>query len=210
MNAPSIFGALNQRKGSSFFSTLLETLMKPASKLLSSLMIGLAAFLLHTGVAYAASAQEIDQDASIALERLYSSKPKAKDLADQAVAVLVFPKIVKAGLIVGGAYGEGVLRQNGESVGYYNSIAASYGLQAGGQTFGYVMFFMNEESVDYLESSDGWEIGAGPSVVVLEDGFGMKSSSTTLTKDVYAVIFNQSGLMAGIGLEGSKISRIER
>ncbi|WP_455374116.1 lipid-binding SYLF domain-containing protein [Limibacillus halophilus] len=160
--------------------------------------------------AHAASAAEIDQDASIALERLYKAKPKAKSLADQAVAILVFPKIVKAGLIVGGAYGEGVLRRGGKSVGYYNSVAASYGLQAGGQSFGYVMFFMNEESVNYLNSSDGWEVGAGPSVVVLEDGFGMKSSSTTLSKDVYAVIFNQSGLMAGIGLEGSKISKIKR
>jgi lipid-binding SYLF domain-containing protein len=165
---------------------------------------------LHVERAYAASAAEIDQDASIALERLYESNPRAKSLADQSVAILVFPKIVKAGLIVGGAYGEGVLRRGGKSVGYYNSVAASYGLQAGGQSFGYVMFFLNEESVDYLNSSDGWEIGAGPSVVVLEDGFGMKSSSTTLSKDVYAVIFNQSGLMAGIGLEGSKISKIKR
>ena len=184
--------------------------MKPIYKLVFALLLGFALSLPLTRTASAASAGEIDQDASIALERLYKSKPKAKGLADQAVAILVFPKIVKAGLIVGGAYGEGVLRRGGKSVGYYNSVAASYGLQAGGQSFGYVMFFMNEESVNYLNSSDGWEIGAGPSVVVLEDGFGMKSSSTTLSKDVYAVIFNQSGLMAGIGLEGSKISKIKR
>ena len=159
---------------------------------------------------HAGTAQEIDQDASVALERLYKSDPAAKELAGKAVAILIFPQITKAGLMIGGAYGEGVLRTGGKSLGYYSSVAASYGLQAGAQTFGYAMFFMNKEAVAYLDSSDGWEIGSGPSVVVADDGFSKKMSSTTLSEDVYAFIFNQSGLMAGLGIEGSKISRIDR
>ncbi|WP_455372857.1 lipid-binding SYLF domain-containing protein [Limibacillus halophilus] len=171
------------------------------------------AFSLVTGASkasFAASAQEIDQDATLALERLYKSDPAAKELAGKAAAILIFPQITKAGLMIGGAYGEGVLRKGGKSVGYFSSVAASYGLQAGAQTFGYAMFFMNEEAVAYLDSSDGWEIGSGPSVVVADDGFGKKMSSTTLSEDAYAFIFDQSGLMAGLGIEGSKISRIDR
>jgi lipid-binding SYLF domain-containing protein len=160
--------------------------------------------------ALAASAKAIDQDATIALERLYATNSKAKDLGQKAAAILVFPKIVKAGLVIGGSYGEGVLRRAGKTDGYYSSAAASYGLQAGAQSFGYVMFFMNEKSVSYLKSTNGWEIGAGPSVVMLDNGIGKKMSSTTLTEDVYAIIFNQSGMMAGMGLEGSKLSKISR
>lgn len=168
------------------------------------------ALLAHDAPARAASAEEIDQDATTALQRLYEADPEARTLGDRATAILIFPKIIKGGLIIGGAYGEGALRRGGQTVGYYSSVAASYGLQAGAQSFGYAMFLMNEEAVSYLQSSDGWEIGSGPSVVVLEDGFAKKMSSTTLTEDAYAVIFNQSGLMAGLGLEGSKISKIDR
>ena len=184
--------------------------MLALSRFLSTLVLSFAILILASQSSLAATAEEINQDASIALERLYKSDPSAKSLADQAVAILIFPQITKAGLVIGGAYGEGVLRRGGKSVGYYSSVAASYGLQAGAQTFGYAMFFMNDEAVAYLDSSDGWEVGSGPSVVVADDGFGKKMSSTTLTEDVYAFIFNQSGLMAGIGIEGSKISRIDR
>jgi lipid-binding SYLF domain-containing protein len=183
--------------------------MKKARYLLAMLFIAQTIFVTHGSPAYAATGAEIDQDATIALERLYKADPGAKAIGEKATAILVFPSIVKAGLIVGGAYGEGALRKGSKTIGYYSSVAASYGLQAGAQSFGYVMFFMNEEAVSHLESSQGWEIGAGPSVAVLDKGFGKKMSTTTLTEDVYAVIFDQSGLMAGLGLEGSKISKIE-
>ena len=158
--------------------------------------------------AFAASASEINAKADVALNELYKKSPEAKTLANEAKAILAFPNIVKAGLIIGGQLGDGVLRKNGKSVAYYRSAAASYGLQAGVQTFGYALFFMDNASLDYLENSKGWEIGSGPSVVVVDEGFGKKLSSTTLQKGVYAFIFDQKGLMAGIGLEGSKITRI--
>jgi len=170
-----------------------------------------AAMLSTTSsTAQAASAVEIDRDVTRTLEDLYAADPGAADLGQRAVAVLVFPDIVKAGFIFGGAYGQGALRQKGQTLNYYNTTAASWGLQAGAQSYGYAMFFMNQDALDYLDASAGWEIGSGPSVVVLDEGFGKKFTSTTLTEDVYAIIFDQKGIMAGVGLEGSKITRINR
>ena len=101
----------------------------------------------------------------MALANLYESTPVANQLAEKAKGILIFPSIIKAGLMIGGRYGDGVLRQQGKSTGYYNSSAVSYGLQADAQSFGYVMFFMTDKSLDYLKSSDGWEVGIGPTVV---------------------------------------------
>ena len=161
--------------------------------------------------AYAAAPKddpELDRAAAAALRRLVTTKPAARTLNDKALAVLVFPKIVKAGFLIGGAYGEGALLRSGQRIGYYHSAAASYGLQAGAQSFGYALFFMNAGALKYLDQSSGWEIGAGPSVALIDEGVAKKFSSTTLTQDVYAFIFNQKGLMAGIGIEGSKITKI--
>ena len=93
---------------------------------------------------------------------------------------------------------------------YYKIGAASFGLQAGGQSFSYALFLMNDSALNYLNKSDGWAIGSGPSVVVVDKGAAMSTTSTTLAKDVYAFPFGQKGLMAGLGLEGSKITRINR
>lgn len=158
--------------------------------------------------ALAASASAIDRDAKAALANLYKHTPGAKELSDKAVAVLVFPSIVKGGFIIAGQYGDGALRKNGKSVGYYRSLAASYGFQAGIQAFGYVLFFMDDESLQYLNKSEGWELGVGPSLVVLDAGFGKNLSTTTLQKGVYAFIFDQKGLMGGMGIQGTKITKI--
>ncbi len=132
---------------------------------------------------------------------------KAKLVGDRAKAVLVFPKIVKAGLVAGAQRGDGVLFIGGQAAGYYNTTAASYGLQAGVQQFGYAMFLMDDQSLNYLRKSGGWEIGSGPSVVVVDAGVAKSLTTTTLKKGVYAFFFNQKGLMAGLGLQGTKITR---
>ncbi len=170
-----------------------------------------AALMLHglgASTAWASSAKEIDAQASQALTSLFRNTPDTRALADKAKAVLIFPNIVKAGFLVGGQFGDGALRKAGETVAYYRSLAASYGFQAGVQSFGYVLFFMDEESLQYLEQSDGWEVGTGPSVVLLDQGFGKSLSTTTLQEGIYAFIFDQKGLMGGVGLQGSKITRI--
>jgi lipid-binding SYLF domain-containing protein len=157
----------------------------------------------------AASAAEIDAKADNALKSLLASNEGARSLASQAKGVLIFPSIIKGGFVFGGAYGEGALRIAGKTAGYYRSIAASYGLQIGAQSFSYALFFMTDGALDYLKKSEGWEIGVGPSVVVADEGFGKKASTTTLRAEIYAFIFAQEGLMAGLGVEGSKITRIE-
>lgn len=158
--------------------------------------------------ALAASASAIDRDAKAALAQLYQNTPGSKALADKAVAVLIFPTIVKGGFIFAGQFGDGALRRKGKTVAYYRSLAASYGFQAGIQAFGYVLFFMDDASVQYLDNSAGFELGVGPSLVVLDAGFGKNLSTTTLQKGVYAFIFDQTGLMGGMGIQGTKITRI--
>ena len=175
----------------------------------TSVMLALALFLTLGGrTALAASAAEIAKNAHHALEELCKKNQSAKLLRTEAHAILVFPSIFKAGFIIGGQGGDGALFKNGSPVGYYRSVAASYGLQAGAQKFGYALFFMNDNALAYLDKSDGWEVGVGPSIVVVDAGVGKTLTTTTGRSDVYAFIFSQKGLMAGIGIQGSKITKI--
>lgn len=160
--------------------------------------------------AVAATREELYRDASGTLKNLYEKNTAARLLGEKAVAVLVFPDIVKAGFMFGGQIGEGVLLKRGKPVAYYNSVAASYGFQAGLQVFGYALFFMNDRALAFLDSSGGFELGVGPSLVVVDEGFGKSITSTTITQDVYAVIFDQKGLMGGLGVQGSKITKISK
>ena len=178
--------------------------------LLSAIMAMVTVIIstLSAGFALAASAGEIDRNATQALSMLYATTPGAKALADKSKAILIFPSIVKGGFIVAGQFGDGALRQGGRTVGYYRSLSASYGFQAGAQSFGDVLFFMDNASHAYLNKSSGWELGTGPSLVVLDKGFGKNVSTTTMQKGVYAFIFNQKGLMGGVGIQGSKITKI--
>jgi len=150
----------------------------------------------------------IDQDVDIALQKLYASTPKARTLAKYAKGILVFPGLVKAGFIGGGQYGTGALRVNGRTRGYYNIAGLSYGLQAGVQSQDYAMFFMTQSALDYLKQSKGWELGFGPSIVVVDKGVANSLTTTTAKSDVYAFINSQKGLMAGLGLNGIKITPI--
>lgn len=152
----------------------------------------------------------LDGNARQAYGKLVASVPAARELGRQAVAVLVFPKITKAGLVVGGQYGEGVLLRGGKPAGHYSTTGASYGLQAGAQQFGYAMFFMNEKALNALTETDGFEVGVGPSVVVVNEGMAKASTSITTKDDIYAFIFSQKGLMAGIGLQGNKITKLAK
>jgi len=161
-----------------------------------------------SSVSLAASKATIDRDAKATLDKLYKNNPGAKALGDKSVGVLVFPSIVKGGFIIAGQFGDGALRRNGKSVAYYRSLAASYGFQAGAQAFGYVLFFMDDDSLRYLDNSAGFELGTGPSLVVLDSGFGKNFSTTTLQKGIYAFIFDQKGLMGGVDIQGTKITKI--
>lgn len=163
-----------------------------------------------TAPAYASSEVDLNKDSDQALQTLYKLHPFAERLSHSAKAILIFPNVVKAGLIFGGAYGEGELKKGGMVDGYYNSVTGSWGLQAGAQSYSYVVFLMSNKAVRYVRNTHGWEIGVGPTVVIVDEGKAKNLSSSTLKDDAYAFIYGQQGLMAGISLEGTKISRIKR
>jgi len=160
--------------------------------------------------ALAAGAKDLDRDAMQALNTLYASHPVAEILSKNAKGILVFPNIIKAGLVFGGSYGEGVLLKGAAVTDYYNSITGSWGLQAGAQSYAYAVFLMTDAAVSYLEKTNGWEIGVGPTVVLVDEGVARNLSTSSLKDDAYAFIFSQQGLMAGLSIEGTKISRIDR
>jgi len=153
---------------------------------------------------------QIDTNSRQALNTLYAENPAAKAIGQQARAVLIFPSIVKAGLGLGGAYGEGEMRKGGAVSDYYSTFTGSWGLQAGAQSYGYAVFLMNNDAVKYVEESDGWEIGVGPTVVLVNAGVAQNLSTTSLQDDAYAFIFDQKGLMAGISIEGTKINKLDK
>lgn len=159
--------------------------------------------------AFAATADDLNRDSDQALQNLYRTHPFAEELSKHARAILIFPNVVKAGLIFGGAYGEGELKQGSRIDGYYNSVTASWGFQAGAQSYGYVVFLMSKKAERYIHQTHGWEVGVGPTVVVVDEGMAKNLSTSTLKDDAYAFIFDQQGLMAGVSLEGTKISRIK-
>lgn len=186
--------------------------MKNISKIF--LILVALSFSLTSGIyasnAQAASSEDLDKDSHAALHKLYETHPLARKLSQRAKAILVFPNIVKAGLIFGGSYGEGELIKDNVVDGYYNSVTGSWGLQAGAQAYGYAVFLMTDKAIRYVRQTHGWEIGVGPTVVVVDEGVAKNLSTSTLRDDAYAFIFNQEGLMAGVSIEGTKISHIKR
>lgn len=185
-------------------------MVAPIHLLGASLVIAVALTGCTQATTTPESRRSLDEDAVASLQSLYGKTPAARALGAKARGILVFPRIVKAGLIVGGQGGDGVMLKNGKPVGYYQTSGLSVGLQAGAQKFGYALFFMSDSALDYLERSKGWEIGVGPSVVVVDTGMAGALTTTTAKDDIYAFFFDQSGLMAGMGLQGTKISQLER
>ena len=160
--------------------------------------------------ATAASALEIDAEVDAALARFYEEVPVAKDLAQKAKGVLIFPKVVKAGFGVGGEYGEGALRVGDRSVGYYNTAAASIGLQIGVQARSEVLMFMTEEALERFQDSDGWEVGVDGSVAVVKVGVAGEIDTNTISEPVIGFVFGEQGLMANLSLEGAKITKLDK
>jgi lipid-binding SYLF domain-containing protein len=162
------------------------------------------------GLAHADSRSDLDRSARTVLNQLIASNANAKKLSEKAVASLVFPVVTKAGFIVGGQYGDGVLFREGRPVAYYNTAGGSYGLQAGAQQFAYVLFFMKNTALNALDSTQGFEVGVGPSVVLVDQGMATSTTTITTQDDIYAFITDQKGAMAGIGIQGNKITKLAK
>ena len=173
-------------------------------------LFALLVFVAAPGAARAASAEEINADANATLHRFVEQNPSAQELGRKAAGVLIFPSVLKAGLGVGGQYGEGVLIVHGNATGYYNIVSASFGFQLGAQSQAIIIIFMTEEALAQFQNAYGWKVGIDGSIVVITLGAGGTIDTDNLTSPIIGFIFDQTGLMYSLSLEGSKISRIER
>ena len=171
--------------------------------------LGVLVIIVALSSSHSAFADDLVGKSRAALQQLVAQNSAAAGCKSKAMAVLVFPKVVKAGFVVGAQSGEGILFVRGRVNGRYRTVAASYGLQAGVQEYGYALFLMNQNAVDWVNNTRGWEIGTGPSVVIVDKGMARSMTTDTLHSGIYAFIFDQRGLMAGLGLQGSKIMRID-
>jgi lipid-binding SYLF domain-containing protein len=178
--------------------------MRPIKHILAGSILA-AVTLLTTETASA----DLVSNSRHALQQLVAQNPAAAKAKSKALAILVFPDVVKAGFIFGAQGGEGILFIHSRPSGRYRTVAASYGLQAGVQKYGYALFLMNQKAVDWVNNTRGWEIGTGPSVVIVDKGMARSFTTDTLHSGIYAFTFDQQGLMAGLGLQGSKIMRID-
>lgn len=161
-----------------------------------------------TGIDSTIDARVLQAKSQAALDKLYHNNPTALLLAKNADGVLVFPKITKGGLLIGGALGDGALFERNNPTGFYRSISASYGLQFGLQKYGYALFLMDDKALNTLKRSGGWEAGSSPNLVVLNQGSSASLTTTTANKGIYAIGFDYLGLMAGLSLEGTKVTRL--
>lgn len=150
----------------------------------------------------------LDADARAALASLYAGTPHAQELGEKAKGILVFPQVIRAGFIGGASHGAGILYENGKATGSYATTSGTFGLQAGVQTYAYAMFFMTDHELNDLKTSSGFSVGVAPTIVIADQGAARNLNTTTLNSEIYAFIFDQKGLMAGLGLAGSKITKI--
>ena len=160
--------------------------------------------------ASAADTAAIDSHAAATLERFYALAPNNKFLVQNAAAVLVFPRITKAGAGLGGEHGDGALQENGKTVAYYAISGASIGLTLGVSRHSEVILFNSPEARDKFLNGGDWSIGADASVAVMKKGAGGDYDSQTLKKPVLAFIFGEKGLMGDASLQGAKISKIAK
>ncbi len=172
--------------------------------------LALALWLGGMTVAGAASKEEIDAEVQEAIENFYRQTSAGKRLAQKAAGMLVFPKVFKAGIGIGGEYGEGALLVNGRTVAYYSIAAASIGFQLGAQVKSQILLFMNQKVLGDFRRSRGWEAGVDGSVALATLGAGGEITTNTVKQPIIGFIFSNKGLMYNLTFEGSKITRIER
>jgi len=184
--------------------------MHTAYPAVSRFLMVLLTVLLLPAQAQAASKEEIDANVDEALASFYAESSAGKRLAERSAGMLVFPRVVKAGIGIGGEYGEGALIVGGSKVAYYNTASASIGFQLGAQVKSQIIMFMTEDALDTFRSSYGWEAGVDGSVALVEFGTGGEISSNSAQSPIIGFIFSNKGLMYNLTFEGSKMTEIDR
>lgn len=150
---------------------------------------------------------ELNASADATLSKLYQSSSQAQTLVSQAKGVLIFPSVLSASFIVGGQYGKGVLRQQGRTVAYYSTATGSLGFQAGAQSRATVLLFMTDQALADFKKSDGWTIGADATVAIAKIGANGSIDTNTMKQPIVGFVLNNAGLMAGVSIDGTKITR---
>ncbi|MBO9352438.1 twin-arginine translocation pathway signal [Bordetella petrii] len=153
--------------------------------------------------------QEINSGADATLSKLYQTSPQAKALVESAKGVLIFPSVISASFVVGAEHGKGVLRVGGANAGYFSTTAGSIGLQAGAQSKAVVLLFMTDEALQKFRNSNGWTVGADATVAVAKVGANGNIDTNTAQQPVVGFVMNNAGLMAGVSIDGAKISKLD-
>src|ERR1700692_2480405 len=161
------------------------------------------ALLGGSGAVKAAGARQIDAEVNATLDRLYRHVPGGRELAARAAAILVFPTVIKAGMGIGGEYGEGALRIGGATVGYYDTLAASFGFQLGAEARSVIIMFMTPGALESFRRAHGWKVGVDGSIAIITIGAGAAIDSENITSPVVGIILDTEGLMYNLTLEGS-------
>lgn len=182
--------------------------MRTALAAICLVLVAAAATVAQPQRCEAATAGEINQEANATLHSFVNQTPGARELANKAAGILVFPSVVKAGFGFGGEYGEGIMLNQQRVVGYYNLISASFGFQLGVQERSVIIMFMTRDALDQFDRIAGWKVGVDGSVAIITVGIGGSIDTDKITQPVIGFIIDQKGLMYNLTLEGSKISRI--
>jgi lipid-binding SYLF domain-containing protein len=170
-------------------------------------LLSIVALIIPNG-ALAATKKEINASVDVALERFASDVRGADEFLNASKGVLVIPRIIQAGFIIGGKYGNGALRIEGKTIGYYNMAAASAGLQVGAQESNIILCFMDKTVLNKFRKSKGWQVGVDGTVALVTIGAGGSVDTTKLKEPIVGFVFGQAGLMAGVSLEGLKLTKI--
>ena len=165
---------------------------------------------ISAGISHAKTAREIDASVSASLKRFQKEVKGAEEFLKSAKGVLVFPGVIKGGLVIGGEYGEGALRIDGKTVDYYSTASASYGFQLGGQKKDIILVFMQEEALNKFRESSGWKAGVDGSVALVNLGAAASLDTAKMKEPIVGFVFGQKGLMYNLTLEGSKFTKLKK
>ena len=161
-------------------------------------------------VSQAKTAQEIDASVNAALDRFMKEVKGSKEFLQDAKGVLVFAGVLKAGVGIGGEYGEGALRIRGKTVAYYQIAAASIGFQLGAQKMDIVLVFLQDKALKDFQAKTGWQVGVDGSVVLVNAGAQASIDTTKIKEPIVGFVVGQQGLMYNLTLEGAKISKVQK
>ncbi len=175
-----------------------------------ALFIAAAALMLCPAAAFSATAAELDEAVRETLATFADEVDGASTFLDNAAGYLVFPRVIKVGIAIGGETGEGALIAGGATAGYYRTVAGSFGFQLGAQAKSIVIAFMTQGALDQFRNSSGWKVGVDGSVALIDLGAGKSIDTTSIKDPVVGFVFGSTGLMYNLTLEGSKITKINK